>query len=131
MDLNEISSKVIGAAIAVHNELGPGLLESVYNACMAIELQSRGMRVASEVALPIMYRGQKISENGLRIDLLVENTIVVELKSIEEILPVHKKQLFTYLRLANKPVGLLINFNNILLKDGIIRIVNSPIGDAG
>jgi len=83
----------------------------------------------SEVALPIIYRGQQVSENGLRIDLLVEDTVIVELKSVKEILPIHKKQLFTYLRLANKPVGLLINFNNSLLKDGITRIVNSPKGD--
>lgn len=79
--------------------------------------------------MPVIYRGQQVSENGLRIDLLVEDSIVVELKSVEEILPVHKKQLFTYLRLANKAVGLLINFNNSLLKDGITRIVNSPKGD--
>lgn len=127
--LNDITSIIIEAAINVHKELGPGLLESVYNTCMVIELQSRGITTLSEVALPIIYRGQQVSENGLRIDLLVEDTVVVELKSVEEILPVHKKQLFTYLRLANRPVGLLINFNRSLLKDGITRIVNSPKGD--
>lgn len=127
--LNDITSIIIEAAINVHKELGPGLLESVYNTCMVIELQSRGITTLSEVALPIIYRGQQVSENGLRIDLLVEDTVVVELKSVEEILPVHKKQLFTYLRLANRPVGLLINFNSSLLKDGITRIVNSPKGD--
>lgn len=127
--LNDITSIIIEAAINVHKELGPGLLESVYNTCMVIELQSRGITTLSEVALPIIYRGQQVSENGLKIDLLVEDTVVVELKSVEEILPVHKKQLFTYLRLANRPVGLLINFNRSLLKDGITRIVNSPKGD--
>jgi GxxExxY protein len=128
--LNNLTSIIIEAAIDVHKELGPGLLESVYNTCMVIELQSRGITILSEVALPINYRGQQVSENGLRIDLLIEDTVIVELKSVEEILPVHKKQLFTYLRLANKPIGLLINFNNTLLKDGIARIVNSPKGDA-
>ena len=127
--LNDITSIIIEAAINVHKELGPGLLESVYNTCMVIELQSRGITTLSEVALPIIYRGQQVSENGLKIDLLVEDTVVVELKSVEEILPVHKKQLFTYLRLANRPVGLLINFNRSLLKDGITRIVNLPKGD--
>jgi len=127
--LNNLTSIIIEAAIDVHKELGPGLLESVYNTCMVIELQSRRIKVLSEVILPVIYRGQQVSENGLRIDLLVEDSIVVELKSVEEILPVHKKQLFTYLRLANKAVGLLINFNNSLLKDGITRIVNSPKGD--
>lgn len=127
--LNDITAIIIDAAINVHKELGPGLLESVYNTCMVIELESRGITTVSEVALPVIYRGQQVSENGLRIDLLVEDTVIVELKSVKEILPIHKKQLFTYLRLANKPVGLLINFNNSLLKDGITRIVNSPKGD--
>ncbi len=127
--INNLTSIIIEVAINVHNELGPGLLESVYNTCMVFELQSRGIKALSEVTLPVIYRGQQVSENGLRIDLLVEDSVIVELKSVEEILPVHKKQLFTYLRLANKPVGLLINFNNSLLKDGITRIVNSPKGD--
>ncbi len=127
--INNLTSIIIEVAINVHNELGPGLLESVYNTCMVFELQSRGIKVLSEVTLPVIYRGQQVSENGLRIDLLVEDSVIVELKSVEEILPVHKKQLFTYLRLANKPVGLLINFNNSLLKDGITRIVISPKGD--
>jgi len=127
--INNLTSIIIEVAINVHNELGPGLLESVYNTCMVFELQSRGIKALSEVTLPVIYRGQQVSENGLRIDLLVEDSVIVELKSVEEILPVHKKQLFTYLRLANKPVGLLINFNNSLLKDGITRIVISPKGD--
>ncbi|OEU50501.1 MAG: GxxExxY protein [Desulfobacterales bacterium S3730MH5] len=126
MDLNQLSSQIIKAAINVHKELGPGLLESVYQSCMLIELRSMGMKVQSEVYLPILYRGQKVHEEGFRLDLLVEDTIVVELKSVEEVRPVHKKQLLTYLRLARKPLGLLINFNEPLLKDGIVRIINAP-----
>ncbi len=93
---------------------------------MLIELRSMGMKVQSEVYLPILYRGQKVHEEGFRLDLLVEDTIVVELKSVEEVRPVHKKQLLTYLRLARKPFGLLINFNEPLLLDGIVRIINAP-----
>ena len=127
MELNQLSFQIIKAAIAVHKELGPGLLESVYQSCMIIELRNMGMKVESEVPLLISYRGQKINEAGFRIDLLVENTIVVELKSVEKVQPVHKKQVLTYLRLANKPLGLLINFNEVLLKDGISRIINGPL----
>ena len=125
MDLNELSSKIIQAAITVHRELGPGLLESVYKSCLALELGTMKMAVQKEVPLPVIYRNQKIQDDGFRIDLLVESTIIIELKSVEKILKVHKKQLLTYLRLANKPLGLLINFNEVLLKDGITRIINS------
>ena len=126
MDLNQISSQVIKAAINVHKSLGPGLLESVCQSCMVIELKNMGINVRSEVPVPIFYRGQRVHEEGFRIDLLVENTIIVELKSVEKVRAVHKKQLLTYLRLAKKPLGLLINFNEILLKDGITRIINDP-----
>ena len=126
MDLNQISSQVIKAAINVHKSLGPGLLESVCQSCMVIELKNMGIKVRSEVPVPIFYRGQRVHEEGFRIDLLVENTIIVELKSVEKVRAVHKKQLLTYLRLAKKPLGLLINFNEILLKDGITRIINDP-----
>ena len=126
MELNQISSQIIKAAIAVHKELGPGLLESIYHTCMLIELKAMGINVQAEVPLPIFYREQKISEHGLRLDLLVKDKIIVELKSVESVQPVHKKQLLTYLRLANKPLGLLINFNESLLKDGITRIINDP-----
>ena len=126
MELNEVSSKIISAAITVHKELGPGLLESVYQRCLAMELEAKSIAVQKEVPLPIIYRGQKIHDEGFRLDLLVENTIVVELKSVEKVQNIHKKQLLTYLRLANKPLGLLINFNEVLLKDGITRIINSP-----
>ena len=126
MKLNDLSSKVIQAAINVHKELGPGLLESVYQVCMVIELKALGIGIESEVPLPIYYRGQRVHEEGFRMDLLVENKIIVELKSVEKVKNVHKKQLLTYLRLAKKPLGLLINFNEALLKDGITRIINTP-----
>ena len=124
-EFNQLSSTIIRAAINVHSELGPGLMESVYNACMQIELHKLGIEVKGEVPLPVVYQGQKVSEEGFRMDLLVGDKIIVELKSVETVQPVHKKQLLTYLRLAKKPLGLLINFNEVLLKDGITRIVNS------
>ena len=122
MDINQLSSQVIKAAIYVHKELGTGLLESVYQACMIIELKNMGIKVQSEVPLPIFYRGQSIHEEGFRLDILVEDKIIVELKSAEEVKPVHKKQLLTYLKLANKTLGLLINFNEVLLKNGITSL---------
>jgi GxxExxY protein len=127
--LNQLSSQIIKAAMTVHSELGPGLLESVYNSCMVLELNNMGIHVKSEVPLPVTYRGQVVSDNGLRLDLVVEDTIVVELKSVEQIQPVHLKQVLTYVRLAKKPLGLLINFNELHLKDGIHRIVNSSRSD--
>jgi GxxExxY protein len=126
MDLNQLSSQVIKAATNVHNSLVPGLLESVYQSCMVIELRNMDIKVQSEVPIPVFYRGQKVVEEGLRLDLLVEDTIIVELKSVEKVQDVHKKQLLTYLHLAQKPIGLLINFNETLLKDGITRIINTP-----
>jgi len=124
-NFNQLSSQIIKAAINVHKELGPGLLESVYQSCMVIELKEMGNVVQSEVALPIFFRGREVHHEGFRIDLLVEDTIIVELKSVEKVQKVHKKQLLTYLRLAKKPLGLLINFNEVLLKNGITRIINS------
>lgn len=115
MEINQLSSKVIKAAINVHKQLGPGLLESVYQSCMVIELSRMGIKVRPEVPLPIFYRGQKVHEEGFRVDLLVEDTIIVELKSVDKVQDVHKKQLLTYLRLADKPLGLLINFNGTVL----------------
>ena len=126
MELNQLSSQIIKAAINVHKELGPGLLESVYQLCMVIELRIMGIKVQSEVPLPIFYREQRVHEEGFRLDLLVEDTIILDLKSVDKVQDVHKKQLLTYLRLANKPLGLLINFNETLLKDGITRIINLP-----
>jgi GxxExxY protein len=124
MDPNEISYVVIESAIAVHRELGPGLLESVYKVCLVLELKERGLHVESELDLPVRYRGIEIIEKGFRLDLLVENQLIVELKSVEKVQPVYMKQLLTYLRLTKKPLGLLINFNEALLKDGIRRVVN-------
>ena len=125
MDINEITSKVIKAAITVHNELGPGLLESVYQECLRIELEEMGLNVKGEVLVPVMYKGREITQDGFRIDLLVEDAVIVELKSVEEVKPVHKKQLLTYLRLTGKTIGLLINFNEAMLKSGITRIINN------
>ncbi len=130
MDINQLSSLIIKAAINVHKELGPGLLESVYQVCMIIELKNMNRKVQSEVPVPVTYRGKIVKEEGFRIDLLVEDKIIVELKSVEKIQLVFPKKLLTYLRLANKPLGLLINFNEVLLKDGITRIINTPITEA-
>ena len=122
MDINKLSSEIINAAITVHKELGPGLLESVYQSCMIIELFNRKMKVESEVPVPVIYRGVMVNDQGFRLDLIVEDTVVVELKSVDKVQPVHKKQLLTYLRLTNKPLGLLINFNETKLVDGITRV---------
>ena len=124
MDINCLTDKIIGAAITVHRELGPGLLESVYQTCLYVELGSLQLKVRKEVALPVMYRNRVVSDEGFRIDLLVEDLVIIELKSVEKVQPVHAKQLLTYLRLSNKPLGLLINFNVPMLKDGITRISN-------
>ena len=124
MDINQLSSSIIKVAINIHKELGPGLLESVYQACMVMELKDMGLSVEAEKPCPIIYRNKEINDQGFRIDLLIENEIIVELKSVEKVRDVHKKQLLTYLRLLNKSLGLLINFNENLLKDGITRIAN-------
>jgi GxxExxY protein len=125
MDLNRLTSQIIKAAIAVHRELGPGLLESVYKRAMIMELERLGLEVEYEVPVKVFYRGQLVDEEGFRMDILVEDTVVVELKSAAEIRDVHKKQLLTYLRMARKKLGLLINFNVVLLKNGITRIINT------
>jgi GxxExxY protein len=114
---------VIGAAIAVHRALGPGLLESTYEACLVYELVELGVAVERQKALPVQYRGVLI-DCGYRIDLLVGNEVIVELKSVERILPVHEAQILTYLRLSGFAVGLLLNFNVPLMKDGIRRFVH-------
>ena len=125
MQGTSLSGNIIEAAITVHRELGPGLLESVYQSCLARELQLKGIQHQTEVPIPIWCRGEKIAGDGFRLDLLVDNHIVVELKATEKVLPVHFKQLLTYLKLSNKPLGLLINFNEVLLKNGITRIANT------
>jgi GxxExxY protein len=122
-NLNGISGLVVDAAVSVHTKLGPGLLESVYARILAHELGKRGLSVESEVPVPVVYDGLKFEE-GFRADLIVENSIVVELKSVETLAPVHAKQLLTYLKLLNFRLGLLLNFGAPLLKDGIKRIAN-------
>lgn len=124
MNYNDVSSKIIAAAIAVHKELGPGLLESVYECCLTEELTYRGLEVSHQIKLPLVYKG-RILKKDFVLDLLVEQEVIVELKAVEHLLPVHEVQLVTYLKLANKPLGLLINFNVPLLKDGIRRRVNN------
>ena len=118
----KLTSQVISAAIDVHRQLGPGLLESVYLRCLQIELESRNIQAQTELQLPVTYKGQIIHDLGFRMDMLVEDQVVVELKSVQRIEPVHKKQLLSYLRLSGKEIGLLINFNEVLLKDGIFRV---------
>ena len=118
----ELTREIIGAAMEVHRELGPGLLESTYRICLCYELQLRGLRAETELDLPIVYKGVKL-DGGYRIDVLVENTVVIELKAVEKVLPVCEAQLITYLRLSGNRVGLLINFNVPVLKDGITRRV--------
>lgn len=117
-----LTRSIIGAATAVHKEVGPGLLESAYHACMRFELTARGIPWASEVTLPVTYRGN-ILECGYRIDLLVADLVVVELKAVETLLPVHEAQLLTYMRLSRKQVGLMFNFHSAYLRDAIVRRV--------
>lgn len=120
---DSISREIIGAAMKVHTAVGPGLLESAYEALVSFELQRAGLTVRSQVGFPVVYDGIRL-ELGYRVDLLVEDLVIVELKCVEAILPVHKSQLLSYLRLNGKPLGLLINFHVEHLKDGIKRIVN-------
>ncbi|GHC59640.1 GxxExxY protein [Roseibacillus persicicus] len=124
MELNELSHAVIGAAMEVHKILGPGLLEASYQKALLHELHLRSIPCRCEVLLPITYKGLAI-ENAYRIDILVADTLIIELKAIEKTLPIHKAQLLTYLTLTGKPLGLLINFNTSLLKDGVTRVINS------
>src|SRR5574341_219814 len=121
--LNEITEAIIGAAIEVHRTLGPGLLESAYVACLAYELMQRGFKVIQQLPLPLEYKGVKL-DCGYRIDLLIEDAVIIEVKSVESLEPIHEAQLLSYLRLADCKVGLLINFNVKLLKHGIKRLVN-------
>jgi GxxExxY protein len=120
---NEVSHAIITAAMRVHTELGPGLLESTYTACLQYELGETGIRSATQVGLPVVYHGVKL-ELGYRMDLMVEELVVVEIKSVDAVSPVHQAQLLSYLKLSGKSIGLLINFNVVHLKDGIRRFVN-------
>ena len=125
-ELNQLSLQVIGAAIAVHCELGPGLMESVYETCLVTELQRLGLAVQTQLPVPVVFHNIVVSPDGFHLGLLVADTIIVELKSVATIQPVHQQRLLTYLRLTGKPLGLLINFNVANLKDGIERITNIP-----
>ena len=120
--LNEIGTKIVDAAYQVHKELGPGLLESVYEECLIYELNEKGLAVNKQTIIPIHYR-DKLLDSHLRIDLLVENAVIVELKVVENLLLIHESQLLTYLRLAQKRLGYLINFNVPVIKSGIKRMV--------
>jgi GxxExxY protein len=122
-DLNRVTEAVIGAAVQVHRALGPGLLESAYEACLAFELAQRGLKVAQQVPLPVVYGGVEL-ECGYRLDLLVEDQVIVEVKAVDDLARIHEAQMLSYLKLSGRQVGLLINFNTKLLKSGVRRIVN-------
>jgi GxxExxY protein len=121
MEFDDLSRHVIGCAIEVHRMLGPGLLESTYETCLAHELSLAGIPFATQVPIPVIYKGVKL-DCGYRLDMLVDNQLVLELKSVEQLLGIHQAQLLTYLKLAQLPVGLLINFNVTMLKTGIRRL---------
>lgn len=123
-DLNRITESVIGAAIEVHRALGPGLLESAYEACLSFELTQRGLKVEQQKPLPVIYRGVKL-DCGYRLDLVVEDAVIVEIKAVDRLAPIHEAQLLSYLRLSGYKVGLLLNFNVRVLKYGIRRLVNN------
>ena len=123
MDIAEVGRQIVDAAIQVHRALGPGLLESAYQACLAYELRKRGLRVECEVLLPVRYDGQQI-DAGYRIDMLVEGMVIIENKTVERLLPIHQAQLLTYLKLRDCRLGYLLNWNVSLMKQGIKRMVN-------
>ena len=120
MEINEITRKIIGCAIEVHKHLGPGLLESAYSECMIYELQNSGLRIEAQKPLPVIYKERKL-DYGYRIDILVEDTVLIELKSVDAFNPVHEAQILTYMKFAGKKIGLLINFNVTMLRNGLRR----------
>ena len=122
-EYNELTHAIIGAALEVHRTLGPGLLEAVYEECLISELQMRGLQIDHQVQVPILYKGQEVG-NPLIIDILVENCVIVELKTVHELQDIHSAQLLSYLRLTGNKLGLLINFNTVHLRDGLKRVVN-------
>ena len=124
MEINELSGQVVDAAMKVHSALGPGLLESAYEACLVFELHRRGLKAVRQVEQPVVYDSVKI-DVGYRLDVLVEDAVILELKAVKELLPIHKAQLLSYLKLSGHKLGLLINFNTLHLKDGIVRMVNN------
>lgn len=120
--MDELSERVIGAAISVHRALGPGLLESAYEACLAFELRESGLQVFTQVPLPVIYRGVEL-DCGYRLDFVVEGQLLIELKAVEKLQPIHEAQILSYLKLSGIRLGLLMNFHSQLLKDGIKRLV--------
>ena len=122
MEFDKLSGEIIGCAIEVHKNLGPGLLESAYERCLSYELMAKGLRHETQKELPIEYKGCRL-DAGYRVDLIIENEVIVELKSVDKVMPIHEAQLLTYMRLAEIKVGLLINFNVTKVKDGIKRFV--------
>ncbi len=124
MDIEQVAKMTVDAAIKVHRALGPGLLESAYQGCLAYELRKRGLRAECEVLLPILYDGQRI-DAGYRIDMLVEDCIIIENKTVDMLLPIHEAQLLTYLKLRDCRLGFLLNWNVRLMKNGIRRMVNN------
>ncbi len=123
-ELDAITKQIVGASIDVHRSLGPGLLESVYEACLEFDLNGQGLSVQRQIALPVNYKQVQL-ESGYRVDLLVEGKVIVEIKAVDELVPIHKAQLLTYLKLSNLKVGLLINFNVEQLRKGVTRVVNN------
>ncbi len=123
MHENDIATIILGCAIEVHKQLGPGLLESAYEACLVYELKEKGLNVIQQAALPVIYKDVKL-EAGYRIDVLVENKVIIEIKSVDALADIHLAQVLTYLKLKDVKLGLLINFNSVLLKEGIKRVVN-------
>jgi GxxExxY protein len=121
--LNQLTEQIIGAAIEVHRQTGPGLMESAYEECLCYELSQLGLRFQRQVHLPVSYKGVKL-DCGFKMDLLVEDTVVLELKTVDQLLPIHSAQLLTYLKLSGKKLGLLINFNEPVLTKGLKRLVN-------
>ena len=126
MDENEIGKIIVDTSVAVHKELGPGLIETVYEVILAYELERHGLSIKRQVSIPIEYHGIKFDE-GFRVDILVENKVIIELKAVESINKAHKKQVLTYLRLTGCKLGYLLNFGEALMKDGISRIINGEI----
>jgi len=125
-EINRITEAIIGAAISVHKALGPGLLESAYEACTAYELIEKGLKIEPQKPLPLIYK-QVHLDCGYRLDLLVEERVIVEIKAVDQLLPIHKAQLLSYLKLSGCKMGLLINFNVKLLTDGIVRVINGKL----
>ncbi|MBN2257904.1 MAG: GxxExxY protein [Anaerolineaceae bacterium] len=122
MDIEQVATIIVDCAYTVHKTLGPGLLESAYQAALSYDLVQRGLKVQNELALPIAYKGIKI-DAGYRLDMLVESMIIVENKTVDRLMPVHKAQLLTYLKLSNLKIGFLINWNSVLIKNGLMRMV--------